>query len=135
MESKILVYVEKGEDGTYWGTTQNLNGVVAAFGDTLEELKSNLTSAIKDHLEIAAELGMSMLEDNSQFELEFKIDLQGFFELIPEIKISNLAIKAGINASLLRQYKTGAANASIEQMKKLELAVHNLGEELLSITF
>ncbi len=54
---------------------------------------------------------------------------------MPEIKISNIVKKANINASLLRQYKTGKIEASEEQAQKVLTAVHQLGEELLSISF
>jgi len=54
---------------------------------------------------------------------------------LPEVKISNIAKKANINPSLLRQYKTGKTEASEEQAKKVLKAMHQLGEELLSITF
>ena len=53
----IRVNVEKHEDGTYWGVTQNVPGVVSAFGDTLEELKKNLETAFADYVETAKELG------------------------------------------------------------------------------
>ena len=35
----------------------------------------------------------------------------------------------------IKQYKTGKANASEEQAKKIEKAVHDLGKELLSVSF
>jgi predicted RNase H-like HicB family nuclease len=40
MSKKINVYVEKSNDGTYWGSTSNVPGVVSAYGDSLEELKN-----------------------------------------------------------------------------------------------
>jgi len=55
--------------------------------------------------------------------------------LLPEAKISNIAKKANINASLLRQYKTGKIEASEEQARKVLKAIHQLGEELLSVSF
>lgn len=132
---RIKVYVEKSEEGDYWGTTQNMPGVVSSFGSTLEELEVNLKEAISDNLELASELGEEWVSEYETYTLEFELDLAAFFDLIPEIKISVLAKKAGINESLLRQYKTGASKASIEQLKKIEKAVHKLGEELLSVSF
>lgn len=135
MAKKIIVYIEKSEDGEYWGTTQNMEGVVSSFGETLEELKANIKEAIDDHLEVAEELGEEWAKQYNDYTLEFQLDLQGFFDLIPEVKIGSLAKKAGINASLLRQYKIGAAKASVEQIQKIESAVHSLGAELLSVSF
>ncbi len=41
----IEVVVERHYDGTFWGTTQNIPGVVTAFGASLDELKKNLEQA------------------------------------------------------------------------------------------
>ena len=81
------------------------------------------------------------LEEEYVHELEAKPDfvyllnLKNIFQLLPEVKVSNIAKKANINPSLLRQYKTGKTEASEEQAKKVLKAMHQLGEELLSITF
>ena len=76
---------------------------------------------------------VSSLPENPTFN--YKLDLQSVFSLLPEIKISNIAEKAKINSSLLRQYKTGKIQASEEQANKVLKAIHQLGEELLSVSF
>ncbi len=131
---EIIVYVEKHEDGTYWGTTQNIEGVVSSFGDSLEELKTNMQVAFNDHIELAKELGEDYIDAYDDVKFTYKLDLTAFFELVREVKISNIAEKAGMNASLLRRYKLGE-KASEEQLRKIETAIHELGEELLSVTF
>ena len=50
---KLKVLVEKGDDGTYWGTTQNVPGVISTFGNSLEELKANTQAAFADYVETA----------------------------------------------------------------------------------
>ncbi|CAM4095983.1 type II toxin-antitoxin system HicB family antitoxin [Gillisia limnaea] len=132
----VEVYVEKAADGTYWGTTQNLPGVVTAFGNSLEELKINLQQAYSDYLETAIEVNEEWIQQILHANVfVYRLDIQALFKLIPEIKISSLAKKAGINESLMRQYATGKANASEERAKKIEKALHELGNELLSVTF
>jgi len=132
----MKVSVEKHEDGTYWGTVTEVPGVVTSFGATLAELKINLEQAYADYYALAVEL-----EEEYVHELEAKPDfvyllnLKNIFQLLPEVKVSNIAKKANINPSLLRQYKTGKTEASEEQAKKVLKAMHQLGEELLSITF
>lgn len=135
MEKFIKVYVEKAKDGTYWGTSQNAQGVVSAFGDSLEELKKNFETAYSDHIEVAKDLKEPWAKDYEQASFVYEMDLQGFFNLVPEINLSALSKKALVNRSLLQQYKNGQANASEEQLKKIEKAVHELGEELLSVSF
>jgi hypothetical protein len=41
--------------------------------------------------------------------------------------------KAGINASLMRQYKAGKAYISESQTERIENAFHSLGNELAAI--
>ncbi len=133
---KINVYVEKHDDGTYWASTQNIPGVVSAFGNTLSELKDSLKVAYNDYYDLAKDLKedyLNELDESPTFN--YKLDLQSIFILLPEIKISSIAKKAEINASLLRQYKTGKAKASEEQTQKVLKAIHQLGNELLSISF
>ena len=132
---KIEVFVEKHQDGTYWGTTQNFIGVVSSCGDTMEELKKNLEEAFADNIEIAKELEEDYANDYENVEFVYQMDLSSFFTLIPELKISSIAKKAGMNESLLRQYKSGITTASPEQAKKIQTAVHDLGRELLAVKF
>ncbi|GLB48693.1 type II toxin-antitoxin system HicB family antitoxin [Neptunitalea lumnitzerae] len=136
MEKTIYVYVEKAEDGTYWGTSKNIPGVVSAFGNSLEELKSNFKTAFADYIEVATEEQEDWLAEVANCtNFVYELDLASFFKLVPEIKISAIAKKAGVNASLMRQYVTGKANASEERTKQIEQAIHELGKELLSVSF
>ena len=132
----IHVYVEKADDGTYWGTSQNIPGVVTTFGTSLTELKANFSQAFADYLEVATETSEPWLPQvQHSTDFTFELDLTSFFKLVPEVKISALAQKAGINASLLRQYATGKARASEARAKQIENAIHQLGRELLTVGF
>ena len=136
MKDKIKVFIEKADDGSYWGTTQNIPGVVSAFGNSLEELKKNLQEAFENYLEVAKDEQESWYAEVKEFNgFEYEMDIQAFFKLIPELKISAIADKAGINASLLRQYATGKARASEERARLIQSTVHDLGRELLSVSF
>ncbi|WP_372474318.1 type II toxin-antitoxin system HicB family antitoxin [Capnocytophaga sp. ARDL2] len=132
---KIEIFVEKDKEGMYWGTTQNFVGVVSSCGNTFEELKSNLEGAFADNIEIAKEFGEDYANDYEDVEFVYKMDLSSFFALIPEVKISSVAKKAGLNESLVRQYKNGIATASQEQAYKIQNAIHQLGKELLAVQF
>lgn len=130
---KVEIYVEKAEDGTYWGTTQNIPGGVSAFGNSLDELKQNLRIAFQDYKEVAEDLNKDWLNEIKDLnEFEYKLDIASFFKLLP-IKISAIAEKTGIDPSLMRQYASGKAKASEERAGKIEKAIHELGEDLLSI--
>jgi len=136
MQKTVNISVEKHKDGTFWGTTQNIPGVVTAYGLTLSELKDNITIAYSDYYELAKDLEEDFFDDlSTNPNFKYSLDLKSVFELLPEVKISNIAEKAGINSSLLRQYKTGKKNASEEQANKILDALHTLGKELLSVSF
>ena len=134
-KQRIEVSIEKSKDNNYWGTSQNFDGIVTTFGDSLEELISNFEKAFADHMELANDLGESYANKYNNVEFDYKMNLTSFFELVPELKISSIAKKANMNESLLRQYKNGLTTASPEQTKKIQEAVHELGRELLSVQF
>ena len=135
MNKTVKIYVEKAEDGTYWGTSQNVPGVVSANAESLEALKRNMQQAFTDYLEVAKSEGEEWVRDlQPVLDFEYQLDIPSFFKLLPELKITLLARKAGINESLMRQYATGKANASEKRAKQIEKAIHELGEELLSVS-
>ena len=68
-------------------------------------------------------------------DFTYLLNLKNIFHLLPEVKVLNIANKANINLSLLRQYKTGKAKASEEQAKKILNVMYELGKELLSVSF
>ncbi|WP_313373774.1 type II toxin-antitoxin system HicB family antitoxin [Chishuiella sp.] len=135
MEKIIEVFVEKNEDGTYWGTSQNIPGVISSFGNSLDELQRDFELAFSDYIEVAKELKEPYAEDYENVVFEYKMDMSSFFELVPEIKISSIAKRAEMNESLVRQYKTGKVKASQSQSNKILDAIHELGNELLSVRF
>lgn len=131
----IEVFIEKTEDGTYWGTSQNFEGIITTFGESLEELKTNFEEAFADHMELAKETKEDYANDYDNATFQYEMDISSFFELVPELKISYIAKKANMNESLVRQYKNGITAASQDQAKKIQQAVHELGRELLSVKF
>ena len=130
----IEVLVERHYDGTYWGTTQNVPGVVSAFGASLDELKNNLKDAYESYLEVALEQGEVWVEEvRLRTEWVFSMNMQALFDLVPEVKISAIARRAGINESLMRQYATGKAVVSEDRVRYIERTIHDLGRELQSV--
>lgn len=99
-----------------------------------EELERNVAEAVDFHLE-------SIIEDGdevpklfiSDFEFDYRLNIQDFFQLFKPVKQSVIAQRAGINPSLLRQYARGIKHPSLAQAKKIEKAIHQLGEELLRV--
>ena len=132
----MKVFVEKHKDGTYWETVTEVPGIVAYYWNTLSELKSNVEQAYADYYELAVDLEEDYVVNlEKKPDFTYLLNLKNIFHLLPEVKVSNIANKANINPSLLRQYKTGKAKASEEQAKKVLNAMHELGKEMLSLSF
>ncbi|RMA56288.1 type II toxin-antitoxin system HicB family antitoxin [Ulvibacter antarcticus] len=132
----IIVKVEKSADGVYWGTTQNIPGVISADGQDLKELKENLQEALELYLETAQDINnteISKLLDDG-IELEYQIELSELFKKLKVINKSAFATRIGISPSLLRQYSVKKdIYISEERAKKIENELHLLGQELQSI--
>jgi predicted RNase H-like HicB family nuclease len=131
----IKVKIEKGKDGTYWGTTQNIPGVVTADGSTLEELKENLNDAIELYIETAQEHKKEIAKKLSKgFELELEIKLSDVFKRVKVLNQSQFAKRIGLNPGLLRQYATKPnVYVSEKRANEIQQGLHRLGEELLAI--
>jgi hypothetical protein len=103
-------------------------------GETVARVLESLRNLFTDYLEHEgkdnAEWQYIKAED-IRFECEY--DLKAFFEHFKELKISVIAARAGINPNLLQQYVSGNKRASENQAKKIQAAVHLLGNELKQI--
>jgi transcriptional regulator with XRE-family HTH domain len=78
-----------------------------------------------------SERGVEVPDELKDIEFEYKYDVASIFDYYDWINVSRFAELAGINASLLSQYKNGlAAYISEKQIKKIETALHRAGNEL-----
>ena len=109
----------------------NLNGQ----GSTLEEAKKSLQGCIDDYISMFKEKGEEVPESLKNIEFEYKYDIASFFECFKYLSTSSLAKYAGINPSLMRQYKNRLAFASESQKSKIEEAIHRAGSDLCSVRF
>ena len=69
-------------------------------------------------------------EEFADLKVEFKYDLESFFNYFDCINASKFAAYAGINESKMRQYKTGTAFAGEKTTNKILKAIKKLGAEL-----
>ena len=121
-EKTISVYVPEF-DGF------NLNGQ----GNTVEEAKQALIEAVNDYKSMLSEAGKEVPASLSDVEFDYKYDIASFFECFKFISVSTFAKYAGINPSLMRQYKQRIAFASEAQKSKIEEAIHRAGSEMLAV--
>ena len=132
----IKVLVEKSKDGTYWGTTQNIPGVVSGDGKSFEQMKKSLYEGMEMYIEDIEEQDKKVFNKlKLGYEFEYKMSLEDFFNKFPEIKISNLANRMNISPSLMRQYSSGNTYISETRIRQIENTIHQLGNELQAVYF
>ena len=119
---KYKLIIEKNKDG-FWGRIDKLKGVYS-FGESIEELQSNIHEAIELYFE-----DKGTRKPNCDFELV--MDIREFFIVNDFINITTLAKKIGMNPSLLRQYSRGIKYPSLKQVNKIEKTIKELGEQLV----
>ncbi|SHE57170.1 type II toxin-antitoxin system HicB family antitoxin [Dysgonomonas macrotermitis] len=132
---KLIAIIEKGKDGYGIYVTNLIDHGLTGMGKTVEAAKSDMYEALQLLVSIYTDEGNAVPDELDNPEFVFKYDIPSFFEDFDCIKISKIAAKAGINESLVRQYKNKLAFASEEQTNKIKDAVHELGKELLAVEF
>lgn len=135
---KIIAIIEKASDGGYGIYLPEMEGVALfGYGITEDEAKENLLENLESILEYYEEENQPVPEvlNDGDMEFEYRYDFSGFFKAYPIFNVSALADAVGVNASLLRKYKSGLAFASRQQKEKIEQGIHSLSEKLSTVQF
>lgn len=119
----VTIVIEKSTD-SFWAYAENLEGVTGV-GDTVEEAKKSVLESIA----LQVELGNI---PKAKYVLKFDtISLLNYYKKI----LTNSALEriTGINQRQLQHYSTGLKKPREEARKKIETALHKLGNELLAV--
>ncbi|MBD2705700.1 hypothetical protein IC229_34145 [Spirosoma sp. BT702] len=111
------------------------NFLFTTQADSIPAILVKLKNLLADYLEHEGKQATpwkDLLVDDFDFQCEY--NLAAFFELYPELKISAIAARAGINPNLLQQYVSGNKRASQAQANKIQTAIHDLANELRQIS-
>lgn len=130
----MIIVLEKDTDG-FWAWLEEVPDEfkgIHTFAATIDEVTANVRMLMKDFIK-------NDFPDEPKFKdfkpetltFTYKYSLIDFFDTFNDLKIGSIAKRAGMNASLLRQYASGAANASVTQVQKIQEAVHSLAHSLL----
>jgi predicted RNase H-like HicB family nuclease len=131
---KTTAIVEMWDDKTISVYVPDFEGFsLNGQGTTVEEAKQALMQAVDDYKVMLSETGKEIPAALSDIEFEYKYDIASFFECFKFISVSTFAKYAGINPSLMRQYKQRIAFASETQKMKIEEAIHRAGSEMLAV--
>lgn len=121
---KVLVIVEKVSDGNYGCFMANGGGLsfgLTGAGKTAREAIESLYEARDLERECFAEEGKEFPE----IEFSFKFDVGSLFDYYP-LNVTSFAKYIGMNASLLRQYASGAKVPQARSLQKIREGIQKL---------
>jgi predicted RNase H-like HicB family nuclease len=128
---KIIITIGASSDhfGAY---AENCPGVYGA-GDTPEAAKQNALEGLKLLIKHNDPENLPDILKN-EYTIVYRYDTQSFFKYYNSI-FTKAALErlTGINQKLLHHYASGLKKPRERQRKKIEVALHNLGKELLSV--
>jgi hypothetical protein len=132
---KLKVILEPG-DGEIWGRCDAPHTHITTIGKNVQQVKDNVKALVQDHI---MHEGKNQIEWQGKtiesIEFDYVYDLKAFFEAFTVVKVIEVATLAGINQSLMRQYASGVKYPKIKQVKKIQIALNNLGDKLVNISF
>jgi predicted RNase H-like HicB family nuclease len=127
----IKIIIEKSAD-YYDAYAENCEGVYGA-GETVEEAKNNVLKGLELFVHSRDKKDLpDILQD--EYTVMFHYDTQSFLKYYNNI-FTNVALEriTGINQKLLHHYSSGLKKPRPAQRKKIESALHQLGNELLAV--
>ena len=130
---KTTALIEKGKDGTYGIFTPDINSTIIGEGNTVAEAKVDFENSVKEIIQFYKEDGKELPAELKDIEFEYKFDISSLFNYYDWINTTKFARTAGINSSLMRQYKTGKVHISDAQTHRIESTLHRLGKELTAV--
>ena len=132
--NKVLVILEKTSVEGYSAYLPDLPGCIST-GNSLSDIKESIQEAVQFHIEGMKEEHLEVPDTFQHgYELSYKMDIASLFDWFSGVLTkSGLSRITGMNQSLISQYAMGIKKPSSKQTRKIESALHRLGQELLEI--
>ena len=130
---KTIALIEQGKDGSFTIFTPNLQCTITGSGQDVKTAKKDFSNSVSEMILSYSETGRSLPKELQNLTFEYKFDIASLFDYYNWINVTKFAKIAGINASLMRQYKKGLSYISEKQANKIESTLHKLGNELSDI--
>lgn len=134
-QMKLEAIFEKAEDSIWCRIEGASDFLPTTSGKSVEEVLNNLVMLIEDYVEHEGahdKYWNKLKRENAAISLVF--DVQAFFQTHEYLNVSAIAKRAGINPGLLRQYSSGVKRPSVEQAKKIQDTILELGRELSNVS-
>ena len=132
-DRQLTAIIEQTEDN-FAAYIEGLDGIVAT-GKTLGEVKARLLEAIDFFIETCESEGYDIPEElEGNFRINFQTDVRSLLNIYSGIfSKSGLERLTGINQKQLWHYANGKSVPRRAQVLRIENALHELGQELISI--
>lgn len=131
---KLVIQIGASSDH-FGGFAVNVDGISGA-GNTIEECKVNILEGLKLMVKNSDKSYCKAPQwlINGDYEIEYRYDTQSILKHYSNV-FTKPALErlTGINQKQLHHYATGLKKPRLEQRKKIENALHNLGNELLTV--
>ena len=133
-DKRILTAVIETAENNYAAYIEGLDGVVAT-GSTISGIKQNLAEAIKTLIQTCEACGCEVPEAIAgDYTIAFRMDVSSLLKIYSGIFTkSGLERLTGINQKQLWHYANGKSRPRGPQVKRIEQALHRLGQELIAI--
>ena len=121
-----------GKSGNFTIFTPNLESTIIGEGSTVAEAKADFENSVQEVIKTFEETGTRDPDDLQNITFVYKYDMPSFLSHYKYLNMTQFAKYAGINPSLMRQYKRGQY-VSEKQVSKIQAAVHRIGKELAAV--
>jgi len=127
----VKIIIEKSKD-YYDAYAENCEGIYGA-GATAEEAKEDALRGLELFVNSREKKDLPEILQG-EYTIEYEYDTQSFLNYYNRI-FTNVALEriTGINQKLLHHYSSGLKKPREVQRKKIEAALHRLGNELLTV--
>lgn len=133
MAKKVILILEYGNGGysCYNDDPIGKYAVIDGDGATAEEAKADFMRALEECRQVSPE----DKDINQDMEFTYKYDIQAFFKEFSFLNATDIARRAGINPSLMRQYTSGVKKAGEKTYNKLNACLSNIKNDLQAAVF
>lgn len=132
MKKKVTIKVEKqpGEKNFSCYMVEDMPGFgLSGFGKTARDAMNDIILARDETKSIFEEDGKQFPE----LEFEYQFDMGSLFDYFSYLNIAGVAKRAGINASLMRQYASGVHEPSAKRRAVIEKSLWDIAAEIQSV--
>ena len=131
---KIIVTIERGDDGTYSAHFSDDRMPFGLNGDgaTVKEAIEDFYAANDDMREYYSEIG----KEFPNIEYEFRYDMASFLQgYAYALTLAGLERISGVNQKQLGHYISGVRKPSEKTIHKIEQGIHAFGQEISKVKF